>query len=188
MQWRRAFGDTAVSMKRAMQAIATFERTLVSANSPYDRFVRGDTAALNPVERRGLQLFFSDRTRCSACHGGPNFTDDQFHNVGLFFHYFDRGRYVVTRNPSDEGKFKTPSLRNIALTPPYMSTGDFERGLLNTLEQVVDHYNSGGTSFHSKDVRVRKLNLTMDEQNALVAFLKALTDSSVLDNPRFNNP
>lgn len=186
--WRRAFGDTAVTMKRAMQAIATFERILVSADSRYDRFVRGDSTVLSPLEKKGMQLFFSDKTSCSGCHSGPDLTDDQFHNIGLFFHYFDRGRYVVTGNPLDEGKFKTPSLRNIALTPPYTATGDFEKGLLTTLEQVVDRYNDGGTNFHSKDIRVRKLNLTDEEKSALVAFLKTLTDSSVLKNPNFTKP
>lgn len=186
--WLRAFGDTAVTMKRAMQAIATFERTLASADSRYDQFLRGNTTALSPLEQKGMQLFFGDKASCSGCHAGPDFTDDQFHNVGLFFHYFDRGRYVVTGNPADEGKFKTPTLRNVALTPPYMATGDFEEGPLNTLEQVVDRYNKGGTNFHSKDKRVRKLDLQNEEKAALVAFLKALTDSSVITNPRFTKP
>jgi len=187
-QWVSAFGDTTITMHRTMQAIATFERTLNSANSRYDRFVRGDTAALNQQERLGMRLFFSDRTKCSACHGGQDFTDDQFHNVGLFHHYFDRGRFVITGNPEDEGKFKTPTLRNIALTPPYMATGDAETGLLNTLEEVVEHYNGGGTPFHSKDKRVKPLNLTDVEKKQLVSFLKTLTDSSVLSNSRFTKP
>ncbi|MCX6139350.1 MAG: hypothetical protein NTX15_00700 [Candidatus Kapabacteria bacterium] len=187
-KWLDAFGDTLVSMTRAMQAIATFERTIVSANSRYDRFNRGETQALSEQERQGMQLFFSSRTMCSSCHGGNDFTDDQYHNVGLFHHYFDRGRYNVTKDPLDEGKFKTPTLRNIALSSPYMATGDSEKGLMLTLEQVVDHYNDGGTPFPNKDPRVKKLGLKDPEKAALVAFMKALTDSSVLTNPAWQKP
>lgn len=186
--WQRAFGDTLVNMTRAMQAIATFERTLVSANSRYDKFINGDTTALTALERKGMQLFFSDRTMCASCHGGQDFTDDLYHNIGLFHHYFDRGRYEVTGNVKDEGLFKTPTLRNVALTPPYMASGDSEKGELMTLEQVMDHYNEGGTTFANKDKRVRKLNLSKEESNAIVAFMKALTDSSVLTNPSFLPP
>ncbi len=187
-KWLAAFGDTTVSMPRAMQAIATFERTIVSANSRYDRFLQGNTNALSAQERQGMQLFFSSKTMCSSCHSGPDLTDDLFHNVGLFHHYFDRGRYNVTRDPLDEGKFKTPTLRNVALSPPYMATGDSEKGLLATLEQVVDHYNDGGTPFPNKDPRVKKLGLTDQEKASLVAFMKALTDSSVLTNPAWQQP
>lgn len=182
-KWIAAFGDTLVTMRRAMQAIATFERTIVSANSPYDKYVRGDRAALSQLEREGMDLFFSSRTMCGACHGGPDFTNDQFQNIGLFHHYFDRGRFNVTREPRDEGLFKTPTLRNVALTAPYMATGDSEKGLMSTLEDVVEHYNLGGTPFPNKDQRVRPLNLTDREKSALVAFMRALTDSSVLTNP-----
>jgi cytochrome c peroxidase len=186
--WKAAFGDTTVTMHRAMQAIATFERTLVASNSRYDHFKRGDTSALSAQERQGLQLFFSDRTMCASCHSGPDFTDELYHNIGLFHHYFDRGRFQVTHDPKDEGLFKTPTLRNVALTPPYMSSGDSEKGEMSTLEQVVAHYNEGGTSFNNKDKRVRKLNLTKEEEAALVAFMKALTDSTVFTDPRFTPP
>ena len=187
-QWLAAFGDTVVTMRRIAQALATFERTIVSANSRYDRFRRGDSAALSALERKGFDLYFSDRTMCSSCHGGHDFTDDAFHNIGLFHHYFDRGRYEVTRDPYDEGKFKTPTLRNIALTAPYMASGDNERGPLLTLEAVVQHYNEGGTPFHSKDKRLRRLALSDYEQQALVAFMRTLTDSTVLTNRRFAKP
>lgn len=187
-KWVSAFGDTLVTMTRAMQAIGTFERTIVSANSRYDRYLRGERNVLTTAEIHGMQLFFSSKTMCSACHGGPDFTDDQFHNVGLFDHYLDRGRYNVTKDPLDEGKFKTPTLRNVALSTPYMATGDKEGMLLLRLEDVVDHYNDGGTSFPTKDSRVKKLNLTDSEKAALVAFMKALTDSSVLTNPAWQEP
>lgn len=186
--WKSAFGDTIVSMRRAMQAIASFERTIVSANSRYDRYVLGNTSALTELEREGMNLFFSNKTMCGACHGGQDFTNDQFQNVGLFSHYFDRGRYNVTKDPKDEGLFKTPTLRNVALTAPYMASGDAEKGPMNTLEQVVDHYNDGGLPFPNRDKRVRKLNLTDREKAALVAFMKALTDSTVLSNQRWIKP
>jgi len=186
--WISAFGDTSVSMKRVMQAIASFERTIVSANSRYDKYVLGDRSALSEQERDGMNLFFSNKTLCGACHGGQDFTNDQFQNVGLFSHYFDRGRYNVTKDPKDEGLFKTPTLRNVALTPPYMASGDAEKGPMNTLEQVVEHYNEGGLPFPNRDTRVRKLNLTDREKASLVAFMKALTDSSVLRNPRWIKP
>jgi len=186
--WQAAFGDTAVSMHRVMQAIASFERTIVSANSRYDQYVLGNTSALTLQEREGMNLFFSNKTMCGSCHGGQDFTNDQFQNIGLFSHYFDRGRYNVTKDPRDEGLFKTPTLRNIALTPPYMASGDAEKGPMNTLEQVVDHYNDGGLPFPNRDKRVKKLNLTDAEKAALVAFMKSLTDSSTLRNPEWQKP
>ena len=88
-KWLAAFGDTSVSMPRVMQAVATFERTIVSANSRYDRFLQGNLNALSALERKGMQLFFSSKALCSSCHSGPDLTDDLFHNVGLFHHYFD---------------------------------------------------------------------------------------------------
>lgn len=187
-RWYAAFGDTTVNMSMAMRAIATFERTLVSANSPYDRYIRGDAQALSTSQRRGMRLFFSDRTMCSNCHGGPNFTDNSFANIGLFRHYFDRGRYSITKRIEDEALFKTPTLRNVALTPPYMASGDSDDGELWTLEAVVEHYNKGGFNFPTQDDRVKRLNLTPQEKADLVAFLHALTDSSVVTNPRFARP
>lgn len=186
--WNAAFSDTAVTMRRVMMAIASFERTLVSADSRYDRYVLGDRSALSAQERRGMNLFFSARTMCGSCHGGQDLTNDQFQNIGLFNHYFDRGRFNVTKNPADEGLFKTPSLRNIALTPPYMATGDSDKGPLATLEQVVQHYNEGGTAFANKDKRVRKLGLTDAEVADIVAFMKALTDSSTLTRREWSAP
>jgi len=187
-KWLRVFGDGTVTMRRAMQAIATFERTLVSADSRYDRFMNGDVAALNEQEKHGMRLFFSDRTMCASCHSGPDLTDDEYHNIGLFHHYFDRGRYNVTKDVRDEGLFRTPTLRNVALSPPYMATGDSEDGELKTLEQVMEHYNDGGTNFPNKDKRVRKLGLTDAEVEAMVAFMRSLTDSSVVRNRAFGPP
>ncbi len=187
-RWLLVFGDLAVTMRRAMQAIATFERTLISADSRYDRFITGDARALTTQEQMGMRLFFSDRTMCSSCHSGPDLTDDEYHNIGLFHHYFDRGRYNVTKVVDDEGLFRTPTLRNVALTPPYMATGDSEDGVMETLEQVMKHYNGGGTNFPNKDKRVRKLGLTDAEVAAVVAFMRSLTDSSVIKNRNFGPP
>lgn len=187
-RWIQVFGDATVTMPRAMQAIATFERTLISADSRYDRFITGDAAALSTQEQQGMRLFFSDRTRCSLCHSGPDLTDDEYHNTGLFHHYFDRGRYNITRDVDDEGLFRTPTLRNVALSPPYMATGDSEDGPMETLKQVLKHYNDGGTNFPNKDKRIRKLGLTDVEEDAIVAFMRALTDSSVINNTRFGPP
>lgn len=187
-EWLLAFGDTTVNMKRAMQAIASFERALISANSRYDKYVRGELTALNEQEQHGMRLFFSDRTMCASCHSGPDLTDDEYHNIGLFHHYFDRGRYRVTLDIDDEGLFRTPTLRNIELTAPYMATGDSEDGVMLTLKQVVKHYNNGGTNFPNKDKRVHKLFLSEAEEDALVAFMKTLTDSSVITNPKFGPP
>lgn len=186
--WVRAFGDTSVTMHRVMQAISTWERTLVVGNSRYERFAAGDVSALTTTEQAGMKIFFSTKGNCSSCHSGPDFTDDKFRNVGLFSHYFDRGRYDITMNPKDEGLFKTPSLRNVALTPPYEAGGDSDQGIMMTLEQVVHHYNTGGVAFVNRDKSIRPLHLTETEQAALVSFLKALTDTSYINDPRFTRP
>lgn len=179
-KWVESFGDTTVTMKRVIMAIASFERTLVSANSRYDRYILGETDILTESERRGMNLFFSSKTMCSSCHNGQDFTDNKFHNIGLFSHYFDRGRYNITKNPNDDGLFRTPTLRNIEFTPPYMSSGDSQKGPMNTLEQVVQHYNEGGFPFPNRDKRIKKLGLTDDEVSDIVAFMKTLSDSSIL--------
>jgi len=180
-QFTRAFGaGTVPSSKMAMKAIATFIRTVLSGNSRYDQYIHGNTSALNAPELRGMKLFFDTRTQCAACHSGYNFTDNEFHSTGLFTHYYDKGRHDFTRNPRDVGKFKTPSLRNIALTDPYMHDGH-----LTTLEETLDHYNEGGKQFINKDERIVPLNLTQEEKNDLIAFLKALTDEELIRNPKF---
>ncbi|MBS1538814.1 MAG: hypothetical protein JST20_13840 [Bacteroidetes bacterium] len=181
IEFPRAFGNgTQPTLRLAMKAIATFVRTVLSGSSRYDEFIHGATSALNESEIRGRDLFFSYRTQCGDCHSGYNFTDNQFHSTGLFTHYFDQGRYNFTINKSDVGKFKTPSLRNIALTAPYEHDGH-----LPTLEAVIEHYNEGGKDFINKDSRIRPLNLTETEKKDLIAFLNTLTDNSLLNNPRF---
>lgn len=163
------------------RAIACFERALISGNSPYDQYaLQGKTNALNAAELRGKDLFFSQRLACSSCHSGFNFTDYDFKNNGLYEVYQDPGRYRLTHKDSDSALFKTPSLRNIALTAPYMHDGSFP-----TVEAVIEHYNSGGKAHPHKSPLIKPLNLSNQEKQDLVAFLRALTDRSFLDNPNF---
>jgi cytochrome c peroxidase len=184
--YRRLFASvfgSAPSAHNAIKALATFCRVLISGNSRYDRFRRGEVAALSDAEQRGMSLFFSERTGCAHCHSGINFTDNSFHSIGIHTHYYDRGRYYVTGSEGDIGKFKTPTLRNIALSAPYMNDGT-----LATLEDVLEHYNSGGKPFVNKDPRIRPLGLTKQELDDLRAFLHALTDSTFITTKAFAPP
>ena len=161
------------------RALATFERTLISSNSPYDQFVtRGKTDALSGEEQAGMALFFSDRLQCSTCHGGFNFTDYRFANNGLDTAYADIGRMRFSGKESYRGLFKVPSLRNVAVTGPYMHDGS-----IATLQEVVAHYNSGGALHPNKSPLIQPLNLSASEKQQLVAFLFALTDSAFISNP-----
>ncbi len=186
-----------------IKAIATFERTLISADSHYDRFVRGDRSALSPSQLRGWKLFFSDRLHCSGCHGGFNFAGNtgwferpfrplQFHNTGLYnlgrgrYPEIDRGRVEQTGRRRDMGRFRAPTLRNIELTAPYMHDGS-----VSTLEEAIDHYNAGGRAGRAnrrKSDRIRPLYLTPAERADLVAFLHSLTDRGFVSDPRLGSP
>lgn len=165
------------------RSIANFERTLISGNSPFDRYFYQDNKdALNPQERKGMNLFFSQRTGCSDCHSGFNFTDNSFQNNGLYTIYNDPGRRRLTGNDDDLALFKVPTLRNTGLTAPYMHDGSFA-----TLEAVIDHYNSGGEDHPHKSKLIRPLGLSNDEMEAIVAFLHALTDTQFVENKNFMN-
>jgi len=182
--FKKAFGENVkISATLAAKAIATFQRTLISGESPYDDYINGDKSALNESQKRGMDLFFSDKTRCSVCHSGLFFNDGKFHNNGALTHYFDRGLFEVTKNNSDRGKFLTPTLRNIEVTAPYMSNGDF-----TTLKSVIEHYNQGGSYSVLKDTLIRQLYLTEKEKTDLLNFLKSLTDRKFLTNPKFAPP
>ncbi len=160
------------------RAIAAFERTMLSGNSRFDQYYhQGKTNALNESEKRGMNLFFSERAQCSGCHSGFDFSDYSFKNIGLYEMYADSGRERVTLNPLDKGKFKTPSLRNVEVTAPYMHDGS-----VNTLEEVVEHFNSGGKNHPNKDALMQPLGLSAQEKNDLVNFLKSLTDHDFLNN------
>lgn len=180
----KAYGkDTKIQAYMISNAIATFVRTFISGTSRYDRYINGDKTAMTEQEIAGMNLFNSSRTNCSHCHSGIFFTDMQFHNTGVNTEYFDKGRYKVTQDYNDRGKFLTPTLRNVARTAPYM-----HGGYLNTLDDVLEHYNRGGAKFHQKDTMIRKLNLTQEELDALKAFLHTLTDEDFLNDKRFSNP
>ena len=156
-----------VSSDRLVQAIATFVRGALSGGSPFDQFFAGDATALSPAARRGYALFNS-QARCGRCHAGPLFSDEDLHNTGVGWGR-DAGRFVVTGQPWDRGRFKTPSLRNVTLTAPYMHDGSLE-----TLEVVVDFYDRGGNRNSNLDPAIRPLRLTSDQRSDLVAFLRAL--------------
>ena len=165
------------------RALASYLRTFISDNSPYDRYVYdGDHTALNASEKRGYNIFFGDKAKCSTCHNGINLTNYQFENNGLYTDYEgkDRGRQRITDNPEDEGKFRVAGLRNIALTAPYMHDGS-----IPDLEAVLDHYQSHGVSHFAKNPMVDLINISDSEKADLISFLGALTDSLFIEDRRF---
>ena len=164
------------------RAISSFERTIISGDSRYDRFINDDRGSLSVDEQRGRDLFFSERLACSACHGGFNFTNYAFENNGLYPDYNDPGRFRVTGVESDRALFKVPSLRNVDITSPYMHDGS-----IATLQEVVEHYNSGGRNHPHKNNLIKPLYLTAIEKADLVAFLRTLTDQSFLTDEKFRN-
>jgi cytochrome c peroxidase len=161
------------------RALANFERSLISGNSRADQFNKGKQS-LNEEEIAGRNLFYSTRTNCSQCHSGFNFTNYAFENNGLYTQYKDPGRYRLTLNPADSALFKVPTLRMVGHTSPYMHDGS-----IATLEQVIDHYNSGGKNHPHKSILIRPLGLDNEEKRALVSFLKALNDEEFLGNRYF---
>jgi cytochrome c peroxidase len=196
-----AFPDdaTPISMDHIIKAVAAFERSLISGRSPFDRYVFDDDAtALTVAQKRGMALFFSARVGCAQCHSGINFSGPLiyeghdkdsagFANTGLYdvdgrgaYPAGDRGLIEVTHQPGDMGRFRVPTLRNIALTAPYMHDGS-----LANLEAVIDHYARGGQRNPRRDPRLRPLFLTPQERADLVAFLQSLTDRDFVDDPRF---
>lgn len=179
-----AFGpDYKINGPEIAHAIASFVRTIVSDRSPYDKFVQGQTTAMTPQQVQGMNLFFSDTVNCAECHSGELFTDNQFHNTGTTTHYFDFGYYYVTGDPNDRGKFKTPTLRNVEITYPYLSTGVY-----HTLEEVIDNYNRGGYPYYNKSELIVPLNLNARQKADLLAFLIALTDEELITDEKYSNP
>jgi len=158
-------------------AIACYERTLISGNSPYDQyFYQGNKTALNDSEIRGMNLFFDD-LYCASCHGGFNFSDSRLTNNGLYTNYTDQGRARLTKKTEDQAIFKTPTLRNIGFSAPYMHDGSFE-----SLEQVIDHYSSGAKGHFNQDPLIQPFDISQDQKQDLIAFLIALNDSSFVKN------
>ncbi|QDT38547.1 cytochrome-c peroxidase [Stratiformator vulcanicus] len=166
-QFEEVFGGE-VTEGRIAVAIAAFERTILSGNAPYDKFEDGDKEALSPAAKRGMELFFG-KANCSACHAGANFTDNAFHNIGIGMDKpdFDKGRVVVSGLGGDTGSFKTPTLREIKRTGPYMHDGS-----IKTLREVVEHYDKGGIKNEYLDEELFELNLTENEKSDLVIFLE----------------
>jgi cytochrome c peroxidase len=175
-EFQEVFG-TDVTMDGIAKAIASFERTLLSGNSPYDKFKAGDTTALSESARRGLKLFESDRVNCTKCHSGFNFTDEKFHNNGTGQDQPkpDWGRFEQTKIDSNKGAFKTPTLRDMSRTAPYMHDGS-----LRTLMDVINFYNKGGIPNPHLSRQMRPLNLTEEQRADLVEFLKALSGTNTL--------
>ncbi|MEZ4918383.1 MAG: cytochrome c peroxidase [Saprospiraceae bacterium] len=188
--FRQAFeldAEEAVTIPMLMKAIAQFERTLLSGDSKYDHWKQGQ-ASLTDQELRGLALYQDfEKGDCSHCHVlGSTFSDFAFRNTGLDSIPVDEGRYRITLNPADLGKFKTPSLRNIALTAPYMHDGRFQ-----TLEEVLEFYNTGFHHPSNLDANLEhaiKGRLTVQDKEDLIAFLHTLTDFNFIQNPDFSKP
>ncbi|WP_018691928.1 methanobactin export MATE transporter MbnM [Algicola sagamiensis] len=205
--------DNPISINNMIKAISSFQRTLLSFNSPYDQYLQGEHQAISDSAKRGMKLFFSEKTECFHCHGGFNFSDSsvhansrtvpsEFHNNGLYnldgkgsYPKDNRGLYTFTLNASDMGKFRAPTLRNIRVTAPYMHDGS-----IATLEDVLEHYVDGGRTilegpnkgFGSanpyKSEFVVGLILTDEQKSDLLAFLDSLTDEDFLTNEQFTNP
>jgi cytochrome c peroxidase len=205
--------DPPISLATITRAIAAFERTLLSFDSPYDRFKAGDATALTDAEKRGRDLFLSEELECFHCHGGYNFSDSvatvnttivetMFHNTGLYnldaagaYPATDQGLIEVTESPADMGRFRAVSLRNVAVTAPYMHDGS-----IATLGEVVDHYAAGGRTVAEgpnagvgrdsprRSEFVNGFELTAGQRADLVAFLNSLTDETFLNDPAFADP
>lgn len=179
-QFKKIYNQ-APNRENILNAIAEFERTL-ETTSPFDKYMAGDEHAISSSAKRGHQLFLDPKNKCFECHFSPDFTGDEFKNVGLFdgIKYKDSGRYHITKDPSDLGKFKVPGLRNVAVTGPYMHDGS-----MKTLKEVIRYYNDIYTTVShpiNEDSLVKqKLNLTETDVTDIENFLISLTD------PQFNH-
>ncbi len=171
-RFQTAFGR-AICAQDVAKALASFVRTILSGGAPVDRYyLTGDATALSEPAMRGLRLF-QGKGRCTACHLGPTFTDERFHNTGVAWRdgrLLDEGRYAITKREADRGAFKTPTLREVSRTAPYMHDGS-----LATLADVVERYNGGGIPNPHLDNELRPLHLTTEEKQELVAFLRSLS-------------
>lgn len=187
--FQQAFGSSTIDARLVTKAIAQFERTLISGNSKFDQYLLGEKT-LSPEEQRGFSIFMDEaKGDCFHCHGNNNnplWTDHKFHNNGLDIEFKDLGLGAITGDPADNGKFKSPSIRNLAFTAPYMHDGRFA-----TLEEVIDHYSEGLKPSTTIDPLMKKVTqggvgLTPEEKTDLKAFLLSLSDSSFINNPNFN--
>jgi cytochrome c peroxidase len=198
--FQRVFGDPTINSDRISRALAQFVRSMISYQSKFDIGRAAIVPPQNPIqtpypnftaeENQGKQLFFSPQTNCATCHGTETFTAPAIKNNGLENPSVDRGVGAVTNIPQQNGEFKVTSLKNIELTAPYMHDGRF-----TTLEQVIEHYNSGiqphpnlAPQLRNPDGTPRRLNLTAQQKAALLAFLKTLTDNAIGTDVKFSNP
>jgi len=165
-----AFGDSTINFERIAKAIATFQRTIVSGNSPYDRYLAGDKSALTKQQKDGLD-FFNKKGECAECHSGPNFTDEKFANIGIGMDRArpDPGREAVTKKRGDFGKFKVPTLRDLGRRGPYMHDGS-----IKTLGEVLDVYAKGGLPNPHLDTRLTPFYMDEQTKQDLLAFLDSL--------------
>jgi len=175
----KAFGSPDINMTRIAQAISAYERTVVSGNSPYDRYQAGDKSALSPSAVLGMELF-NGKANCVTCHASFNFTDENYRNIGVGMDKPkpDLGRYDVTKKEEDKGAFKTPTLRNVAHTAPYMHDGSEA-----TLMEVIEFYVKGGIKNPQLSADMKPITLTSSEKQALVDFLHALTGDVTNSDP-----
>lgn len=215
VMFQKAFPEVAnpFTLEYIVKALATFNRTLNSFNSPYDKYLRGDKTALNDSQKRGMDLFMNEKGECFHCHDGIRFSDSTadeksfhvvqfFHNIGLYnvngtssYPEGNQGLYEITLNNIDKGAFKTPTLRNVELTSPYMHDGS-----MATLREVIELHSNGGrniidgnnsgngiTNIYKSDFITPK-NFTEQEKDDLENFLKSLTDTDFITNPKISNP
>jgi cytochrome c peroxidase len=165
--FNEAFPGQGVTKETIAVSLASFQRTIISTEAPFDRWINGDEDAISYAAKRGFKLF-EGKAHCSTCHSGFNFTDDGFHNIGLKSK--DPGRHAVVPLPVTKGAFKTPTLRNIAKTAPYMHNGQYA-----TLEEVIDHYVRGGDDKSNLSPNFKAAELNDAEKKDLLEFLKILT-------------
>lgn len=187
VKFKQVYGIDEIKYENIAAALAQFERALISGDSKFDQFLRKEVQ-LSEAEFRGFNLFFSESADCFHCHGTVLFKDNLMHNNGLdnVFEGADQGHFLVSNDPMDMGKFKTPSLRNIAVTAPYMHDNRFA-----TLREVVNFYSEGVNFTEYTDPLMNHeggISLTEEEREDLVAFLYTLTDSTFITNDAFSNP
>ncbi len=175
--FENVFGKDSITMDNIGRAIATFERSVVSKNSPYDKYWQGDKTAMSKTAVNGMNLFFG-KAKCSICHNGSAFTDGNFHNIGVKQHgplKVDLGRFNESKEDFDKGAFKTPGLRHITRSAPYMHDGSEP-----TLEAVISFYNRGGDVEANRSPFITPLELTAQEEKDLVEFMKALEGEPIV--------
>jgi len=181
-----AFGTETIDSSHVLMALAQFERTLVSSNSRFDKWLNGEIM-FTDEELDGFDIYATERGDCFHCHPIGLFTDNLFHNNGLDSDFQDLGRYDITGNPLDQGLFKSPTLRNIEFSAPYMHDGRFK-----TLEEVINHYNFGGYDSPTVDPLMKYVGvgllLSDNEKANLKTFLLTLSDEDFINNPNFSNP